>query len=335
LVSEAKKTTDSSVASSVVAIIEQGFYNAEHVLESCGASQSFCTPRYWNVQGSGGKISLDNDYVLKGGKWEKDATSNSSDFVLTKDGWKMEDECPAGQSITYSADSAGLTTVNFCDGSVERVTARSVDASGKTLAQLGLKTPADFGKTVMPAGSQLNWFDFANQQDKYVLYTGGGPISKYEYNTVTNVGGSVPFVKLDDFIAAYASGPAAKYIFTGWSGLHFSFDAGGTTAGGTVSLWTPSSSSSSSSGSSSTSPTLTDVKAPYVRATVFGQEVLYIKAKAPENDRGEWVMFGVKGGKVYGGSFRAAGSAGANDPVFNKTMMNAILEAGKNPQVLK
>ena len=67
--------------------------------------------------------------------------------------------------------------------------------------------------------------------------------------------------------------------------------------------------------------------------TANGQEVLIIKAQAPENGTGKLVMFGVKDGTVYGGQF-APPTIRSNQGNFNKTMMNAILAAGKLPAVL-
>jgi hypothetical protein len=156
LLAEAKKTT-SSTPSSALALIEQGFYDAESVLETCAANDSYCIPNYWKVQGSGGKITLDSRYKLNAsGAWEKQTFSDSK-FVLTSKGWVKEDDCAAGQSATYSADSSGVTTLTFCAGNTERITARTVDASGKTLKALGLNAPTGFEATTMLAASCIGW----------------------------------------------------------------------------------------------------------------------------------------------------------------------------------
>ncbi len=319
LVAAAKKTTESSAVSSVTALIEQGFYGAENVLKNCGTS---CTPSYWKVQGSGGKISLDQDYYLSSGSWQK-YTSSNTDLVLTSKGWVSENTCASGESATYSVGSDGVTTVTFCSGATERVTARSVDAAGKTLKALGLNTPSGFESTTLPAGSQLYWLDFANKEDKYDLYTGNA----VTYWTST---GQVKFSSLDAYISKYTTASNGAANYAGWSGLHYSFNAGGTETGGTVSLWSPSWDAATSK---SVTPKVIG-QASYSISTVYGQKVLIIHAQAPENKQGQKVMFAVKDGVLYGGSFRAASAKGSSDPLFNKTMMNAILAAGNKPAVI-
>ena len=317
LVAEARKTTESSTVSSVIALIEQGLYGAQHVLENCGGS---CTPSYWKVQGSGGKIAQDDDYYLSSGSWMKRSNDNT---VLTAKGWVSENSCATGESATYSVGSDGVTTVTFCSGATERVTARSVDAAGKTLKALGLNPPTAFESTTLPAGSQLYWLDFANKEDKYDLYTG---------NAVTywTSSGQAKFNSLEAYISTYATASNGAANYAGWSGLHYSFNAGGTETGGTVSLWSPSWDAATNK---SVTPKVIG-QASYSISTVYGQKVLIIHAQAPENKQGQKVMFAVKDGVLYGGSFRAASAKGSSDPLFNKTMMNAILAAGNKPAVI-
>ena len=327
LLAEAKKTT-SSTPSSALALIEQGFYSAGDVLENCGTNYADCTPYYAKIQGSGGKITLDSDYELNAsGAWEK-VTSSDSSLALTSQGWVKENECTAGQSPTYSADSSGVVTVTLCAGTTERVTARTVDASGKTLKALGLNPPTGFEATTMPAGSQLYWFDFANSDDKYELWT-GSPVQKWE----SQANKSVAFTNLADYIAAYTTTTASGFsaVYTGWSGVHYSFNKEGRSdIGGTVTLWRSSSYDSTTQVSTPPAPI---GQAKYSIRTVHGQQLLVIEAPAPQNDPGELVMFAVKGGYLYGGSVRLASAKGSIDPVFNKTMINAILAAGKKPAV--
>ncbi len=322
LVAEAKKISNSTLASSVVAIIEQGFYSADHVLENCGTANAnySCTPGYFKVQGSGGKIISDRDYSLVGSSWSQ-ANNTNMDLVLTSSGWVSED-CPAGQSISYAADSNGSAVLNFCNGRAEKASGRTVDASGQTLAALGLNAPAGFEGLTMPSGSQLYWFDFSSSQDRYNLWT-GNKVTKWVWNPQTNSGSDVPFTSLAEFIDHYSTANAAQGTRFGWSGLQFSFDAGGTSAGGTVTLWSSYQSNATKTGS-----------ATYERRMVNGQEILVIKAQAPDNDNGDLVMFAVKDGYLYGGHFRLASAKNSSNPLFNKTMINAILKAGNKPAVL-
>lgn len=320
LLAEAKKTTN-SVPSSALALIEQGVYQADQVLEACAANNAYCTPTYWKVQGAAGKIMLDADYQLISGAWQKKTSSDSS-FALTSKGWVKENDCAPGQSSTYSADSSGAVTVTLCAGTTERVTARALDAAGKTLSALGLNPPKGFETITMPAGSQLYWLDFANTDDKYYLWT------DYPVQKSTSQG----FTTLADYIAAYKtpSSPGST-VYAGWNGLYYSFNTGGTATGGTVSLWRA---SSYDSASQTSTPAAVIGQAKYSIRTVHGQQMLVIEAPAPRADLGELVMFAVKDGNLYEGSVRPASAKGSGMPMFNKTMINAILAAGKKPAVL-
>lgn len=323
LVAEAKKTTSSAVVSSVVALIEQGFYNADHVLENCSSSETGggCKPYYWKVKGSGGKIVMDQDYMLVNSAWTPQSNTNDS-FVLTSKGWVSESVCPAGQFITYVADSAGGATINFCEGRTEKATARMVDSSGKTLSELGLNPPTGFANVTMPSGAVLYWVDFASTQDSYSLWA-GSKLQKWDWNSQTNMGSYVPFTSLADFINTYSTANAEKGTRFGWSGLQLSFDAGGTSTGGNLTLWSDYTSNAKKTGS-----------AAYERRSVYGQEVLVIKATAPDNRSGDLVMFAMKDGDFFGGQFRSAAAKSSSDPLLNKTMINAILKAGNKPAVL-
>jgi hypothetical protein len=101
------------------------------------------------------------------------------------------------------------------------------------------------------------------------------------------------------------------------SGLYFSF-----AANGGLTLW---------KSYSDMTPVGT---ATYTRRTVHGVEVLIINAQAPQQDPGERIFFAVKDGKVYGGSHTPVGTHNSSTPMFNKTMMDAILKAGNKPAVL-
>lgn len=74
--------------------------------------------------------------------------------------------------------------------------------------------------------------------------------------------------------------------------------------------------------------------ATYTRRTVNGVPVLIINAPAPENEPGDLILFAVKDGQVYGGSFRSKTAKADTQPVFNKIMANAILRAGSKLDVL-
>ena len=316
LLDETKKIT-SSTASSALALIEQGFYGADHVLDICnreGQSNFDCTPNYWTVQGSGGKL-VEEDYVLDGAAWKQ---GDVADFVLTSKGWVKEDDCAQGQSSIYSADSSGVTTVTFCAGTTGRITARTVDAAGKTLSALGLNPPKGFESTTMPAGSQLYWLDFAYSDDQYFLWT-DSPVQSWSSASTQ----PKTFVSIADYIAEYTTSSSSGItVYTGWDGLNYSFNTGGTATGGTVSLWNHQGST----------PAAFIGQAKYSIRTVHGQQLLVIEAPTKYPD--ELVMFAVKDGALYGGVFQFAAVKSLPEAHFNKTMMDAILKAGNKPAVL-
>ncbi|PUE07000.1 hypothetical protein B9Z51_13945 [Limnohabitans sp. T6-5] len=310
LVAEAKKMTSSTAAASVVAVLEQGFYTAEAVFEDCSQASYYCVHRYSQVQGSGGKINLSRDYKLVGSSWQLESNTSSTTWVLVDGkGWVQDSNCPDG-TVTYVADSTGGATIKSCNGLTEKVTARMVDASGKTLKALLLYPPEGHEGVTMPSGSVLYWIDLARTQDEYQIYTGSKVMKPQNYTSA--------FSSLDDYIATYSTTKKNK---DNWDGLNFTFDENGTSSGGKVTLW-------SNSGK-------TIGSADYERRKISGQEVLIIKATLPDAERnGEWVMFGVKDGFVYNGNFRSASAKKSSYPFFNKTMINAILNAGNKPEVL-
>lgn len=316
LIAEAKKTTESSVVSSVVALLEQGIYSPSFSLENSTSSS------YYKVQGAGGKITLDRNHKLSNGKWVIDSENGQFDWQLTSTGWKLSDFCPPGESVTYNAASDGVTTLNFCNGMVYRVTARIVEAGGKTLKALGLNSSTPFESTSMPAGSQLIWFSAVNSEDDFQLHTGYEP-GKWVFDNATNKSIKQSFTSLDSFIASYTQGGAisnSAYIQQ-WSNLFFSF-----APNGSLTLFDPATAYTSS-------PKIIG-SATYTRRTVHGVEVLTINTQAPEQDPGERIFFAVKDGKVYGGSFTPKGAYISSQPHLNKNMMNAILAIANLPAVV-
>jgi hypothetical protein len=148
---------------------------------------------------------------------------------------------------------------------------------------------------------------------------GGG--TSPQSNAVSTFAGTV----IDGYIAAYTtSSSPGSTVYTGWSSLNHSFNAGGT-----VSLWRPSSYDSATN--VSTRPVVIG-RASYSARTVHGQQMLVIEAAAPENNQGELVIFAVKAGSLYGGSVRTASAKGNGIGLVSKTMINGTSRPTKNLQ---
>jgi len=303
LVSQAKQVTDSSITSAAT-VLAAGFYSADQ-LDNCNGS---CSSYYTKISGGSGKLNADA-YQLSATGWVPDPTP-SGDYSLTANGWVQDDGCKNG-TFTEEGNSTSAT----CNGTTVRVSARTVDASGKKLSDLVPSLPSAYANAVMPTGSALYWLTFANIQDEYRIDP-GNPI-KDGYLTT-----SKPFTSLDNFIKAYTTTTSSPFKFIGRNGLNFSFDAGGTASGGSLSLY----------GYPTNTALNTAGKASYERRTFGGQEVLIIQA--PSYSSWNMMMFAVKDGVLYGGDFTPSTAPNQSAFFANKTMLNAILKIAGKPEVL-
>jgi len=311
LLGEAKKVTTSTPEASLVAVLEQGIYTTD-LSRPANDPSSY----YSYLKGSDGKISLNRSYNLNEKTWQLESNDSNGSWILVNGkGWVPEGYCSAGRFITYASDISGGATFTSCNGITEKVTARTVDASGKTLEALGLEASEDYKGVSMPSGSVLYWLLVGRTADDYQISTGSKVSNPQNNNTDIS--------SVDAFITIYSTKNNLKNYK---NGLIFSFDEGGTSSGGKVTLWGNFSYvnySYSKIGS-----------ADYERRTVDGQEVLIIKTAAPYGLSGDRIMFAVKDGALYSGYFTPASAKKSPLPFFNKTMVNAILKAGQKPEVL-
>lgn len=333
LVAEAKKTeTPLASASDLVALLEQGAYNPNRIIDECSFltpdTSGYCAPTYTKLLGNAGNLTED-DYRLEVGNWRKVTEDNDQNNArLGSSGWRSW-SCAAGENITYSAVSDGVFTVKFCHGNSIRVTSRTVDASDKTLSDLGLKTSATFSGTRMPTNSKLDWISFAETEDKYDLVTRNA-LGKWA-SVPGQPGVFTEFTTLDNFITAYTqptgNTPSSQFIMN-WDNLAFSF-----APGGGLTLFGNPSIAPLPPGSSSPGPTSTGTST-YTRKTVNGVEVLIINAQESENRPGQRVFISVKEGKVYAGRLNLKTAKADTAFFFNKTMINALLVASGKPAVI-
>ncbi|MEO6351645.1 MAG: hypothetical protein ABIO19_05840, partial [Burkholderiaceae bacterium] len=320
LIEDAKKVTASG-AYDIANILAEGFYDGDCLLEAnCGG-----TPDYFKTSGANGKWQ-GQDYTLSNGQWSKNAAvSSSSNFSLTVNGWVANGS--GGDSGTFTSDGQGGGTATETNtGKKFRLSTRMVDLSGKTASSIPNLLPAAATDLTFAPGSKLFWIQTSLLDDEYRLHT-GYPLEVW--SCTVSACASTPLTSLDQFISAYATDKASSSkLYQQWSNLVFTFDAGGTATGGSVTLWGPAGCNYNNNSCSKAGSALYEIR------TVSGQQVLIIKAQAPENRRGEYLMFAAKDGALHGGSYRPAGTDESNDPSFNKAAINSIMSAGNKPQVV-
>jgi hypothetical protein len=277
---------------------------------------------YHKTSGSNG-VWLGSEYLLSTSNvWTLPLRSTSNRQYLASTGWVTSTSSNTG---TYTADGQGGGTGTNTDKNQSfRFTFRAVDISGKTAASIGTGYPATVvpGTMTFPAGSQMLWGQSSPFEDSYELQT------SFPVNAQVCAAGAVcGFTNLPDFIGAFSTANASTNRYQQWNNQVFTFDAGGTSSGGSVSLWGP-----QSGVCTSTSQCRSKIgSAPYEIRTVRGQQLLVIKA--PSSD-GSYTIFAVSQGKLFGGRFSPAGVFDANqDPDFNKVAINAILAATGKPAV--
>jgi len=304
LAAAAKKITDSTMSNSVVSILEQGIYVAESGRCSQTSAAIDCIAgRYEKIQGNGGQVTVGNSNWKNwnGSTWVPETNSDQTLF-LSATGWTSETICASGQSASYVAQSNGSATFKLCNGNTYNVTTRVSDASGKSLAGLGLQqlwypfntaatlstSEANFANPVMPSGSTLYLVEISYMQDSYALYAN----SKIYYYT----GGlQKSFTSLADYINAYPTSEQGPRAYV--NGLNFPFDTGGITTGGTLTFWSVRASTVASKKIGSAS---------YEIRQVMGKELLMIQAKDSGYDKGTLAFFPVNEGLLYQYQYRQA-----------------------------
>lgn len=313
LASAAKQITASSAAD-IVTLLADGVYSDDCLFvqtDDCSSA------RYSKNSGNDGKYTSSR-YALVSGAWVK--SSETPPYVLKEGGWKLGNDFIAG---TFTSDGqGGGTAIETGNGRSFRFSARSVDLSDKKFGSVaGLQAPKELADSVFPSGSKLFWMQFAPLADDYRLHD-------LVDRVVCKVSGCTHTVlaSIGELISAYPTpaGATASNSFQQWNNLVFSFNAGGTATGGTVSLWGP-----CTSGSCQTR--VNTGTATYEIRTAFGQQILIIQSPT---SRGEYVMFSAVNGQLRGGNYTPAGINSSGEANYNKTALNAILSVAGKPAVV-
>ena len=314
LISAAQQITASSAAD-IVTLLADGIYYA-----NCLFMQTNCgSARYDKISGSNG-LFTGSQYALVNNAWA--LATDTPPYVLKTAGWVLGTNANSG-AFTSDGQGGGTATEDG-GGRSFRFSARSVDLSGATFGSVaGLQAPAALASSVFPTGSKLFWMQFARIADDYRLYS-GNQVNQLVCTSTTSCTNTV-LANIAEFISANAT---ANNSYKQWNNLVFSFNAGGTVTGGTVSLWD----SVLRPCAAAPCPTRTKIgAATYEIRTVSGQQILVINSPAPN---GEYVMFSAVNGQLHGGSYTPAGIFSSSEAEYNKTALNAILSAAGKPAVV-
>jgi len=311
LVSAAQQIT-ASTAVDIATLLADGIYYA-----NCVFVQTNCGPaRYDKTSGSSGQWT-GSQYALASGSWAP--ASDAPPYVLQPTGWVLDTNAHSG---TFTSDGqGGGTATETGSGQSFRFSARSLDLSGVAFGSVaGIQAPAALANSVFPSGSKLFWMQFSQLADNYRLH------QQVDHEVCAPMSPCSTTV-LADIAELISANATANNSYRQWNNLFFSFDAGGTATGGTVSLWNPTP-PVCNTGSCLRTQIGT---ATYEIRTVSGQRIVIINSPAPN---GEHVMFSAVGGVLYGGNYYPAGIFTPNEAEYNKTALNAILSAAGKPAVV-
>ncbi len=318
----AQQTASSSVATNFATLMQTGFYFADSATE------------YKKIKATSSSAFSVTDYTINAaGAWAPSTAISSNNvsnqFKLGANGWADDgDDCYSG---TFSGEASGAALVTCAGDSPGRISARSIDASGKKAADLGIEVSSTNDNLIFPTGSTLYLATFEKLSDRYYLFTGGTGINYFVNGTNGAPGSIVSIASLNDLLDKYSTANATAqnhYLLN--AGLNMTFDAGGTSTGGTVSLW----------GEFQSSCTVNPCRpkidsANYELRTVNGVQVLIVKKLHAYGDGRNMPLFSVKNGIVYSGDFKSIeSSSNEKEFWFNKIMMNALLSAGSKPAVV-
>ena len=307
LLNEAQKSTQSVRVESVIALFNEGVYLADLLKED--------TPQYTKASVANGKITV-TGFELTDAGWKERSEDGDYEYVLTKDGWKEDNGCVNGPIKDTGPAKAELTCI---DGSMATMSVKTLDITDKSLAALGQSAPDTFKNFSFPKDSKVHLTVFTNLTDAYQIW-GGSPVTGPNNAELSDI---------SSFISAYATGnPGIRFYPDRDSSFSFTFDVSDTNAkSGAVSLWPL----CTAAGNTPCDPSLG--KATYEIKKVHNQDLLIVRIKPMEEAPGNFLLFGVRDGKLYSGVYRPAFTGSVTDGFLNKTAINAILNQVKWPPI--
>jgi hypothetical protein len=308
LLAVARLTTNASAPGSVAQLLSEGVYLPDLLQEN--------PPLYAKVSVADGELTVNRFELVSGPSWGGSQEFGSSEFVLTKDGWKEDKGCVNGPIKDIDTAKAELTCI---DGSKATVSVRTLDVGDKSLDELGRETPTGFKDFKFPKGSKIHLTAFTNLTDEYQIW-GENPVTGPNNEGLTSI---------SNLMAAYATpssgSPGIRFNPYGYYSFSFTFDASTNPNSGTVTLWP-----ACTAASTCTKPLGT---ATYEIKKVHGQDVLIVRAQPVDESPGNFFLFGVKDGYLYSGVYRPAFTGSVTNEFLNKTAMNAVLEKGGLPKI--
>lgn len=335
------QTFTTSSPTDILSLLVDGMYSGGDLF--CQETYCLNYARYVKMYRSNSNVQIDSHAFAAGGWSLRAPSSESTSHYLASTGWVP---VSPSQSISIASDGqGGGTATSTGSGLAIRFTSRVVDVSNKSTSDVaGLNLPTNAPAFTFPTGSKVYWMQTTSLTDRYVLYT-DHQLSTADGSTsvtspVDGIDSSVEtkFTSLSEFLAAYATGSETRPLrYFSNAGVSVSFDAGGTSTGGTVSIWGSSKATCNMDGYSYTSSASVDIpktgNATFDIKTVSGQQVLIINTQAPCGYP-EKTFLAVKDGKLFQGSYTAAGLQDRLSLEFNKTAFNKLLTAAGRPAVL-
>jgi hypothetical protein len=289
-----------------------------------------CTPYFYKTDiTAAGKVTS-SKYNLVNNAWVNADSNNEVTLNTTTNAWVSR----AGTTGDLVVDTSG-TAGTFTDsvtGQKTRVTMRQADISNKDISKLTSigTVPSSLAGLIFPANSIQYLGQFTPLNDRYFLWNGGTDapyLTNVSYDPVTKTNVTTKFRSLAEWMTAYATPANGVINGTCWYGLNvpvsacFTFDAGGSAAGGNLSI-----------GIYGTNGLVTQAEKGSYEIRTFGSIKVLVITKVPSslasmyNGSNGLSIYSEKDGFAVGGNLTLAGvTQGSQNPSFNKTAFAAIV----------
>jgi hypothetical protein len=352
-----------AVASDWGTVIGAGFYSAYCWSSSSSSSGSPSVTTYtcneWShnkVSGNGTGKWISEPFVRTNSAWTPRLAANypNPSYTLTNSGWTVDSL--GSTTGTYASDGVGgMDVTGDTGGFSPRMRLTIKDVSGKTVSDLigteavttdsnslgfiarylSTSSATTFKSTVFPTGSKLFAFKSTFNADSYYLWGSQTSVVNCAPICITTL-----LTSFAELISTYSTNGGSQKLYL-WNdtsssslpNIEVTFDAGGSAAGGTMSVRKQAAGSSVWVAQSE--------KGSYEIRTVLGQQVLVIvppasvvaTRTAPAYER----IYAVRDGKLYNGSYESIAYRNdrTNSPNWNDVAMKTILAGAGLPTVAK